>query len=112
MAAEPAAKSPQLAHMVYFTLNDSTPENRRKQIDLCKKYLTKHPGVVYFAVGGLADLKRDVNDREFDIALIVVFENRAAHDAYQTSARHLEFIKEAKPMWKKVRVFDSDLSPE
>jgi hypothetical protein len=41
--------------------------------------------------------------------LHVVFENRAAHDAYQTAPRHLKFIEENKATWKKVRVFDSDV---
>ena len=32
---DPAAKSPQLAHIVFFTLSESTAENRRKLVDLC-----------------------------------------------------------------------------
>ena len=109
MPNNPAAKTPQLAHIVFFTLNESTPENRRKLVDLCRTHLTGHPGEVYFSVGTLADLSREVNDREFDVALHVVFESRAAHDAYQTAPRHLEFISAAKPLWKKVRVFDSEV---
>ena len=41
------------------------------------------------------------------MALTIVFENKAAHDKYQDHKRHLEFIKENKDSWKKVRVFDS-----
>ena len=93
-AAAPAAKTTQLAHMVYFTLNDSTPENRQKLVDLCKKYLTKHPGEVYFSVGTLADLKRDVNDRGFDVALNVVFESRAC-------ARRLSDLRPASPVHRR-----------
>jgi hypothetical protein len=55
-------------------------------------------------------MQRDVNDRDFDVALHVVFRNRAAHDKYQTHPRHLKFIEEAKALWKKVRVFDSYVS--
>jgi hypothetical protein len=109
MSQESAAKTPQLAHIVFFTLNDSTSESRQKFVDLCKKHLTGHPGEVYFSVGTLADLSREVNDRGFDVALHVVFESQAAHDAYQAAPRHLEFIAAAKPMWKKVRVFDSEV---
>ncbi len=108
MAAE---SEKQLAHIVFFTLKDSTPENRQKCVESCKKYLTKHPGEVYFAVGTLnPDLKREVNDQDYDVALHVVFKDKAAHDAYQTAERHLKFIAEGKETWKKVRVFDSDLS--
>jgi hypothetical protein len=109
MAKDPAATPPQLAHIVFFTLNESTPENRRKFVELCKTHLTGHPGEVYFSAGTLADLSRDVNDRGFDVALHVVFQSQADHDAYQIAPRHREFIAAAKPMWKKVRVFDSEI---
>ncbi len=109
--AEPASAEPKLAHMVYFTLAEATPENRTKLVEACKKYLTGHPGVTYFSVGTLSDMKREVNDRDFDVALNVVFENRAAHDKYQDSPRHQEFIK-LKGLWKKVRVFDSNLEAD
>jgi hypothetical protein len=39
----------------------------------------------------------------------VVFENRAAHDQYQTAPRHVKFIEDSKPNWAKVRVFDADV---
>jgi nitrilase len=50
---------------------------------------------------------RDVNDRDFDVALHLVFESKAAHDKYQTHPRHLKLIEENKHLWSKVRVFDS-----
>ena len=48
----------------------------------------------------------DLN-RDFDVGLHIVFQNRAAHDEYQVAPRHKEFIEENKGNWKKVRVFDS-----
>lgn len=109
MAAEKdaAKKSSQLAHMVFFTA--ARPEDRQPLIDACQKYLSNHPGVVYFSVGALnPDLKREVNDQDFDVALHLVFKDRAAHDTYQDSPRHQDFVNH-KSLWKKVRVFDSDL---
>ena len=53
---------------------------------------------------------RPVNDRNYDVALHVVFDGRESHDAYQIAPRHLEFIAEGKENWKTVRVFDSDAS--
>jgi len=68
---------------------------------------------VAFAAGVLAeDLSREVNDRNFDVSLHVVFENKAAHDKYQTHPRHLKFIEENKENWDKVRVFDSYLTAD
>lgn len=99
-----------ISHDVFFTLNDHSPEAKRKLIAACKKYLTNHPGSVRFSVGPIADeMQRDVNDREFDVALHVVFKDKASHDLYQKAERHLQFIKENQDAWKKVRVFDSYL---
>jgi hypothetical protein len=97
-----------IAHNVYFSLNDNSPAAKKKMVEACKKYLSKHPGTVSFAAGTLAeDLKRPVNDVDFDVALHLVFKDRASHDQYQGDARHLKFIEENKASWKKVRVFDS-----
>jgi hypothetical protein len=72
--------------------------------------LTGHPGTVFFGVGTrTSDLTREVNDRQFDVGLHVIFENRAAHDTYQTHPRHVQFIAEHKPHWDQVRVFDADV---
>ena len=97
-----------LAHDVYFSLKDNSPAARQQLIAACIKYLSKHPGTVFFAAGVLAEaLKREVNDRDFDVALHVIFTDQAAHDRYQEAPAHLQFIAENKGNWKKVRVFDS-----
>jgi hypothetical protein len=97
-----------LAHNVFFTLHDPSEAARRRLIEACRKHLAPHAGVVFFACGerepGLA---RHVNDLDFDVGLHVVFADRAAHDAYQTTPAHLRFIDENKANWKRVRVFDS-----
>ncbi len=107
--AEAAEKEPpMLAHDVYFSLKDNSSQAKEKLIAACKKYLTDHPGTVSFAVGPLAEeMKRDVNDRDFDVALHLVFKSKAVHDRYAKSERHLKFIEENKDNWKRVRVFDS-----
>ncbi len=106
------AADPQLAHMVYFKLNDSSGANRAKLVAACNAFLSGHAGSVYFAAGTLAgDLNREVNDRDFDVSLHIVFVNKEAHDKYQQHPKHLKFIEENKENWAKVRVFDSYLSP-
>jgi hypothetical protein len=98
----------QLVHNVFFTLQDASDAAKAKMLQACRRYLTGHPGTVYFACGTLAkDLARPVNDRDFDIGLHIIFESQAAHDAYQVAPRHEQFIEENKGNWKKVRVFDS-----
>ncbi len=106
-----AAQDQPLAHMVYFTLRERTSAAVAQLVASCHQYLNGHPGTLYFSVGTLnPDLQREVNDREFDVALHVVFANRAAHDLYQAADRHEQFIRENKASWARVRVFDSDLS--
>jgi hypothetical protein len=97
-----------IGHMVYFKLKSNADSDKKKLVDACKKYLVNHEGTVYFSAGVLAeDFKREVNDRDFDVALHLVFKNRAAHDRYQDHPRHTQFIEENKANWSKVRVFDA-----
>ena len=99
-----------LGHMVYFTLKDRSPAAIQKMVEACRKYLTGHPGTVFFAVGTrVLDLDRPVNQLDFDVALQLVFESRQSHDAYQAAPRHAQFIEENKPNWERVRVFDADV---
>jgi hypothetical protein len=112
-ATESASKSTaanQLAHIVFFTLAESNDVNRSKLVEACKKYLAKHEGVVYFGVGVRApEYDREVNDRDYDVALHLVFATAKDQDVYQTHPQHLKFVEECKGLWKKVRVFDSRL---
>ena len=99
-----------ISHSVFFTLHEPTDANRDALVAACEKYLTGHEGVAYFAAGSrAAGFERPVNDTEFDVALLVVFETKAAHDLYQEHPRHEEFIAEQKATWKTVRVFDAEL---
>ena len=102
--------TPMLAHMVYFSLKEPTPENRQKMLAACHKYLTDHPGQVLYAAGTCASYDRPVNDRDFDIALHLVFKNKEAHDKYQVSDKHKQFITENLSGVKRVRVFDSKVN--
>ena len=97
-----------LAHSVYFTLKDKSDAAVEEFIGLCDKYLSDHPGVEYYFAGRrVADLDRPVNDGSFDVALLVVFKDRSAHDVYQTADLHREFIEKTMPGWEEVRVFDA-----
>jgi hypothetical protein len=97
-----------IAHNVYFSLTDNSPEAVAKLIHSAKTHLTAHAGSLFFAVGGVAkELNRPVNDQDFDVALHMVFSDMAHHDIYQTAPRHQKFIDESKENWAKVRVFDS-----
>ncbi len=108
--SESAAGAASLAHCVFFALKDKSPAAVERLVQACHKYLTGHPGTVAFAAGPRTpDLVRPVNDREFDVALLVVFESHGDHDRYQTAPRHLQFVAENKDNWEQVRVFDANV---
>ena len=86
-----------LAHNVFFSLSDASEQAKQRLVDACNKYLAPHEGIVFFACGTLAqELNRPVNDRNFDVALHVVFTNQVAHDAYQDAPLHHQFVDENK----------------
>jgi hypothetical protein len=97
-----------LIHNVYFTLVDRSPAARQQLVEACRRWLPGHPGIVFFACGErCAALVRDVNDRDWDVGLHIVFKDKAAHDFYQDTEAHHSFIAENRGNWARVRVFDS-----
>ena len=106
------ASEPQLAHSVIFTLKDPSAKSREDFVGICDTYLTSHKGAVSYACGTIAeDVKEGSSDREFDVALHVVFENKGALAEYLKSERHDKFVAAIKDKLAKVRVFDSYLPP-
>jgi heme-degrading monooxygenase HmoA len=96
------------AHNVYFSLHDRSSAAIEKFISDSKLYLAVITGIRSFACGVLEmELDREVNDRDFDISLHVVFESKEAHDAYQNAPSHNEFVARNKENFAAVRVFDS-----
>lgn len=103
---------PELAHMVFFTLKDHSKESRAKFVASCQKYLAGHEGTTYFSVGTFAeDVEEPVSVKDFDVALHVVFEGKAAKAKYLDHPRHKSFVDDNKDDFAKVRVFDSYLAP-
>ena len=59
-------------------------------------------------IGEPADTNRDVIDRSYDLSLLILFDDKAAQDAYQDDPIHLLFVDNyAKPLAAKVVVQDS-----
>ena len=97
-----------LVHNVFFLLHDRSAAAKDKLVQACRKHLPDHPGIVFFACGAIAEaLHREVNDRDFDVALHIAFKDQSSHDHYQLTEAHHRFIAENKADWKQVRVFDS-----
>ena len=106
MPASPEQTS--LAHTVFFTLKDRTDATRDTLLQACHKYLSDHPGTVYFSAGPRATAyQRPVNDTKFDVALVLVFATDEDHQRYQSSERHQQFLDEQLQHCSQVRVFDA-----
>jgi len=103
-----------LAHMVFFTLKDHSKESREKLVAGCEKYLKDIPGAIHFSLGEQAqDVEEpEVSVRDFDVALHVIFENKAARDSYLVHPKHKAFVAEFRPDFGKVRVFDSYITKQ
>jgi hypothetical protein len=96
--------------MVFFELKDHSKETRDKLMASCEKYLSSHEGAIYFSVGARAsDVDEPVSVKDFDVALHVVFASKDAKAKYLESQRHSQFVEENRPLFGKVRVFDSYL---
>ena len=110
LPAHASAAELQLAHSVIFALKDNSPASRDEFVATCEKYLSGHRGTVSFAVGVIAeDVVEPPSDREFDVTVHVVFENKGMLETYLKSERHGEFVKAISGKTAKVRVFDSYL---
>ena len=102
---------PKVAHTVIFALKDATPEVVAKFVASCHKYLGEHEGTVSFEVGTRAeDIEEGPSVKDWEVALLLVFENKGALAKYIKAPRHVSFVEENRSVFGKVRVFDSYLT--
>ncbi|MBN2063487.1 MAG: Dabb family protein [Sedimentisphaerales bacterium] len=96
-----------LIHNVYFSLQDASEAKVLELITEAKKYLKNDPGLIHFAVGKRAqEFSRPVNDQSYEVCLNTVFKDKQAHDSYQVSKEHVEFVNRNKANFKSIRVCD------
>ena len=106
-AEKQSRKAPMIVHNVYFSLKDNSDTERQSLVADSHRLLAPIPGITFYAAGTLAEMRRDVNDREFDVALHVVFPDTEALEKYLVHPKHLEYVQKNKANWDRVRVFDS-----
>ena len=98
------------AHMVFFTLADRSMTTRTRFVEACHRYLGGHDGQTHFSVGTRAtEMQRPVSDLGFNVAMHMVFSDKAAYEAYTRDPRHEEFITATAGLSTDRRVFDSYL---
>ena len=94
-------------HAVYFWLRPDLAAPDREQYVAWLPRLCALPSVRqgYFGVPAATD--RPVIDRSFSYALVLVFDDAAAEEAYQVHPDHDRFRKECGSFWQQVKIFDS-----
>jgi len=97
-----------LVHSVFFTLKDKSDDAVGTLIDDCYSYLEESEGIIYFSAGNLvSEHDREVNVKDYQVGLQIVFSNKSSHDKYQKSEKHNIFVERNNKNWAKVRVFDT-----
>jgi len=98
-----------LVHSVYFWLKPELSAAQRAEFRKAVEALGAIKDLSSFYVGGPAGTeRRAVIDFSFDVALTTVFENVAAHDAYQVDPIHAHFLTTYKDYWAKVQIYDAE----
>lgn len=94
-------------HTVFFYLNNEVYDEALADFELGLAKLGDIKSVSNLRFGKPAMTPRDVVDNNYSYALIVEFDDVAAHDAYQDDPIHLKFIEEHQNLWSEVKVYDS-----
>lgn len=95
------------SHVVIFWTDPAQPDAADQLLAGCNHYLRDIPGTVFFHVGKMVPSHRPVVDQSYQVALNVVFTDKAAQDAYQVHPAHVEFVEKVfKRFCQKVQIFD------
>ena len=94
-------------HHVYFWLKNPDSKTDFGQLVAGLHKLSAVKTIKTFNIGKPADTSRDVIDSSYSISWLLLFNNKADQDSYQTDPIHLKFVDECKHLWKKVVVYDT-----
>jgi hypothetical protein len=93
-------------HHVFFYLKNHNAGNVQSLVDGLQK-LSAASTIKQFHIGIPADTYRDVVERAYGVSWLVLFDNPADQESYQTDPMHLEFIDQCSHLWNRVVVYDS-----
>jgi len=98
-----------LYHCVYFWLKPELTAAQRADFRRGVETLTRIQAAAKVEVGvPAATERRPVIDASYDVALIVICPDVAAHNAYQVDPLHLAFVEQYKTFWTRVQIYDSE----
>ncbi len=81
------------SHVVIFWTKPENPNGADELLAGFEKYLKPIPGVLHYHVGRMVPSERPVVEQSYQVALNLVFPDKAAQDAYQVHPMHVEFVE-------------------
>ena len=95
------------SHVVVFWTDPAKADAVEELVAGAEKYLRDIPGTLMFHVGRMVGSERPVVDQSYQVALNLVFTDKAAQDAYQVHPQHIEFVEKVfKPNCVRVLIYD------
>lgn len=96
-----------VSHVVVCNLKDPNDASVRRKLVEATKSFADIPGVLRIDVGRPIASPRPVVAKDYDLALVVTFEDRAALEAYEVNPKHQRAVKELLlPVTSKIVVYD------
>jgi hypothetical protein len=95
------------SHVVIFWTDPTNPAAADELLAGCHKYLKNIPGVLHYHAGKMVGSPRPVVEQSYQVALNLVFPDKATQDVYQAHPEHVTFVETVfKKYCKKVVVYD------
>ena len=94
-------------HSVYFWLRANLTADEDREFAAGLASLRAIDGVVHGYIGVPASTDRPVIERGYSRALVLIFADQQAHDAYQVHPVHDAFRSDCGGFWTAVRIYDS-----
>ncbi|WP_406683733.1 Dabb family protein [Seonamhaeicola sp. MEBiC1930] len=97
------------AHTVFFWLKNPDNKEDRAAFEKSLKYFINNSKYIKTKhIGTPAATNREVIDNSYTYSLLLTFETKEDHDAYQDEPNHKQFLDESMNLWSKVIVYDSE----
>ena len=95
-------------HHVYFWLKEGLSGDDLQTFEKGVSSLLQIEHVKLGDVGKPASTDRPVIERSYSYSLLLVFDDKAAHDAYQPHPVHHAFVEGCSHLWNRVLIYDSE----
>ncbi|MBW1649687.1 MAG: Dabb family protein [Deltaproteobacteria bacterium] len=107
ISASVYAGEPNVYHVVLVDLKDGvTAQQIEEMTTVGKALLANIPGVLDISINKKAREDRKVHIKDYDLGVLVKWENNKTGDIYAPHVLHQTFLKLYKDMFKSIRVID------